>query len=336
MAQPQDPIQRLAGESRDLYEIASWEPRSSLDAFAVSVWGMAKATLRALVIVLALIILLAQLALGGLGVIADPVIGTIVILSVVPALVLVAYIWYIDVTAREPLSLLVATFLLGVLFASFAAVINAIGIVPFVAMAGAIETTVPALADTGSLLALSLFFFLVVGPVEETVKLLAVRLYAYRTDRFDAVINGAVYGAVAGLGFATIENALYISQSLETGVRGVEAIEPAGTMAAARALAGPGHVLYSAIAGYYLGLAKFNPAYAGPLVVKGLIIAAVLHALYNSLVGPVPDALATAVAPITPPVAVTLFVVLYLSLVAAFLVRKIEAYRHAYRDVGAD
>lgn len=47
--------------------------------------------------------------------------------------------------------------------------------------------------------------------MEESVKLLAVRLYAYNDARFAAVIDGAVCGAIAGLGFATIENGIHIS-----------------------------------------------------------------------------------------------------------------------------
>ena len=43
-------------------------------------------------------------------------------------------------------------------------------------------------------------------------------------------------------------------------------------------------VIYSAFAGYYLGLARFNRRYAGPVVLKGLAIAVSLHALYNVLV----------------------------------------------------
>ncbi|TQR22379.1 hypothetical protein C9J85_12075 [Haloferax sp. wsp5] len=129
------------------------------------------------------------------------------------------------------------------------------------------------------------FFFLIVGPVEETVKLLAVRLYAYSHDSFNAVIDGAVYGAMAGLGFATIENALYITRNARVGFRRRRIIAAGGTITAVRALAGPGHVIYSAIAGYYLGLAKFNKENAGPIVIKGLILAALVHATYNSTVG---------------------------------------------------
>ena len=331
---PQDPIQREAGGSRDLYEVVDWNPRTRVDALAVGVYNVGLATLRGIIILIAFVVLLIQFVLGGLGVIVNPVIGGLILLSVIPAVGIVVYIWYIDVTTREPLGLLVGTFLLAVLFAGFASIINSVGIVPFLLFAGALEAYTPLAEGAAIFIGMGLFFFVIVGPVEETVKLLAVRLHAYRTDRFDAVINGTVYGAAAGLGFATIENAVFIAQGLAIDASGVSPFGPVGDIAASRALAGPGHVLFSAIAGFYLGLAKFNPDYAGPLVVKGLLIAAFLHALYNTLVGPVPHAIAASVGPIGQFDAIFAFIVVYLTAVGYFLYRKIERYRRTYVDVG--
>jgi RsiW-degrading membrane proteinase PrsW (M82 family) len=329
-----DPIERESHDSRDLYDVSTWEQRSAVDTLSAWLYRLGIAGAKVFIILLALLFLLAQLILGGLGAVSDPVVGLLVILSVVPAFAIAAYVWYVDITTEEPLSLLVGTFLLAILFAMFAAVINSIGILPFGVIVIATQEIAPGATPVASFLAISLFFFIVVGPIEETVKLLAVRLYAYRDARFDAVIDGAVYGAAAGLGFATIENALYITQGLEAGVAGTEVIGVAGDTAAVRALAGPGHVLYSAIAGFYLGLAKFNPENWGPIVIKGLLIAAVFHGLYNTLAGVVPGALVGAATWITPAVALIGFIVIYDGVVAYFLYRKIAGYRRAYADVG--
>ena len=319
MQSPRDPIAREARESRDLYGVATWEQRSALDTLSVWIYSLVLKSLRALVVLVALVILATLTLLCGLGAVFDPMVSTLVALSVIPALAIALYVWYADITTGEPLSLLVVTFLLAVLFATFAAVVNS-------ALMPAFEL-IP-------ILGLPLFFYLVVGPVEEFVKILAVRLYAYRTDRFDAVIDGAVYGAVAGLGFATIENAFYITQALEGAVAGAEVIGVAGDTAAARALAGPGHVLFSAIAGFYLGLAKFNREHAGPIVAKGILIAAFLHATYNTLVSVVPPLLVVTVAWMTPLVALVGFIIVYDGLVAYYLYRKLSAYRRVYREVG--
>ena len=247
-----------------------------------------------------------------------PVVAAFAALSAIPALALAVYVRRTDVTSGEPLSLLVATFLLGVLTANFAAVLNSV-------TKGAFD----GLGFLGSVL----FFFLIVGPIEETVKLLAVRLYAYGTDNFEAVVDGAVYGAVAGLGFATIENALYITQSLDAPTASALGIIGAGGgITAVRALAGPGHVIYSAFAGYYLGLAKFNPTNRGPIVIKGLLIAAFIHATYNTTVGIGSGLIGLATGlPQLP--SYFLYVLLYDGFFGLILFRKIRRYSHTYRSV---
>ena len=309
-----DPV-AVADDQTDLYEISTWEVRSLLDRFSVAVYWLAVRTGQALVILAALAILV---AIGGLSAIADPAIALLTAASVVPALLLAGYVWRSDVTAREPLSLLAATFLLAVLTAGFAAVVN-----------GLVQ---PAFSSLG-IVGMILFFYVVVGPVEEAVKLLAVWLYAYDADRFAAVIDGAVYGAVAGLGFATIENAMYIGRAVgEVGgvSLGLELIGIGGDITATRALAGPGHVIYSSFAGYYLGLAKFNPENRGPIVVKGLVVAALIHATYNATVG-LGSGLIQSVTGLSVIAASFVYILLYAGLFGFLLYRKLDRYRDAYR-----
>ncbi|MFD1600826.1 PrsW family intramembrane metalloprotease [Halobellus rarus] len=309
-----DPVEAVDDE-RDLYGISTWERRSLLDSVSVAVYWVAVRTGQILLVLLALLIFL---AVGGLSILREPLIGVLAILSALPALALAAYVWYSDVTTSEPLSLLAATFILGVLTAGFAAVANSVFQPFFTALGG---------------LGMVLFFFLIVGPVEESVKLLAVRLYAYNDARFAAVIDGAVYGAIAGLGFATIENAIYISGAVgEVGglSLGLDLIGIGGDITATRALAGPGHVVYSAFAGYYLGLAKFNPGNRGPIIVKGLIIAALIHATYNTTVG-IGSGLIQAVTGLPQLPAFFVYVVLYVGGFGYLLYRKIQQYKNAHR-----
>jgi RsiW-degrading membrane proteinase PrsW (M82 family) len=139
---------------------------------------------------------------------------------------------------------------------------------------------------------------------------------------------------MAGLGFATIENAIYITQGIsEISAIGSQQITSAGQTAAVRLLAGPGHVIYSAFAGYYLGLAKFNREDAGPIVVKGLLIASFIHATYNTLVTYLMDILELLDVAIGPGLAFIGFVVVYDSLFGYLLYRKIARYRKVYKQV---
>lgn len=314
MTDPRDPVERaLAG--RDLYDIATWEQRTRLDRIAVGVTRALRSGSRALLIGAAALIILGQVAIVGFAVVQNPTLAFMTVFSIVPALILAGYVWYTDPTLRQPPRTLVVTFLLGILLAGFAGIINS--------LVGPLFLFVPVIG-------MALFFFLVVGPIEEFVKWLAIRLYAYRAGTFDAVVDGAVYGAVAGLGFATIENSIYITRVYLMAAEAGGATLPATIgVTSARSLAGPGHVIYSAFAGYYLGLAKFNPDNRGPIVVKGLLIAAVLHGAYNTLVTYLPAIL---------PVSVLVFfgfVIVYDGVILAVLFRKLARYRTAYREAEA-
>ena len=310
-----DPVQEgLAGE--DLYDVADWDARSLLDRFSVALYGFLHASRRWVLLVVALVLFVVQLSFAGLLVVRQPNLGVLALLSAVPAVALVAYVWYGDPTRREPIDALAITFVLSVIFAAIAALVNT--------LLGGVFELIPVVGT-------ALFFFLVVGPIEETVKWLAIRTYAYETESFNAVVDGAVYGAVAGLGFATIENVLYIAQGyMQAASMGQMAqLQRAIGTSLSRALVGPGHVLYSAFAGYYLGLAKFNPESRGPIVVKGIVIAALIHATYNTLVSTLPSVL-----PFWNILTLLAFVVVFDGIVGYALYRKLSRYRSYYRRAG--
>lgn len=319
MTSQRDPVEEASDGSRDLYGIVTWEERSSLDGLSVAMHWLAVRSAKAVVVLAALVILFAIVGQVGIGLFVEPAIGVLTLLSVIPAFGLTAYVWYTDVTDREPLTLLVATFLLAVLTAGFAAVIN--------------SATRPLFVSVGPL-GVVLYYFVIVAPVEESVKLLAVRLYAYNDTRFDAVINGTVYGAVAGLGFASIENSLYIIDNVDAAELGlgVTLVGAGDGIAALRALAGPGHVIYSAFAGYYLGLAKFNPGNRGPIVIKGLVVAGLLHATYNSTVG-VGSAAIAGLTGLPPIGAFIVYISVFVGIIGSILFVKIRRYRDVYLEV---
>ncbi len=308
---PTDPVQDSFTGRVDLYEIASWEARSPLDRFAVRLANVLQTSKRVLLLTIALTLFIAQVVLAGVLVVQAPILGGLAAASAVPALILAGYFWYGDPTTKEPLLGLAVTFLLAVGFATIAGVVNSIA-QPFFAVFGIVGTT--------------LFYFLIVGPIEETVKWLAVRSYAFRTDAFQTVVDGVVYGAMAGVGFAAIENLLYILMfSVDSTAAGFAIQQDrAVAIATQRAFVGPGHVIFSAWAGFYLGLAKFNHGKRGPIVVKGLLIAAFIHALYNTLVTNLSLTLVTFLA----------FLVVYHGFWFTMLYRKLRSYRALYQQRG--
>jgi RsiW-degrading membrane proteinase PrsW (M82 family) len=119
-----------------------------------------------------------------------------------------------------------------------------------------------------------LVLLLVVGPVEELLKLLVVYFYAYRRKEFDEPLDGVIFSATAALGFAAVENVIYLLRSDPTLVllRGP--------------LSNPGHALFSALWGLSLSKAKAAPNLIrdrAPIIARGFIIASLLHSLFDLL-----------------------------------------------------
>ena len=115
--------------------------------------------------------------------------------------------------------------------------------------------------------------FLVIGPCEELAKFLAVRLFVYRNKEFNEPLDGIIYAAAAALGFASLENVLYVidwhTGHVQWGALGIRSL-----------LALPGHVIFATTWGYALGRQKFDASYrVWPMV----MLAALLHGLYDFL-----------------------------------------------------
>ena len=120
-----------------------------------------------------------------------------------------------------------------------------------------------------TLATISISMLFVVGPVEETCKFLAIRLSVYRSLHFEETMDGLVYGAAASLGFASLENLLYV---LEYGPEVMVLRAPFSTLA---------HMVFGSMWGCGLGLHRSG---RGPWVVwAGLVGAAVFHGLFNIL-----------------------------------------------------
>src|ERR1043165_274463 len=152
-------------------------------------------------------------------------------LALAPTFAIVLYILYKDKLDREPPSVLFMSFLWGVI-STIPAMALEIG-AGYFQLDETIQGTV-------------LFVFFGVALVEEFVKFVALRLYAFNRKSFDEPLDGIVYGVMVGLGFATLENVLYV---FEHGM---------ATAMFRMFLSVPGHAAYGVIMGYYFGKAKFD------------------------------------------------------------------------------
>ena len=115
-----------------------------------------------------------------------------------------------------------------------------------------------------------LLYFAVVGPVEEGGKFLAAFAIVLRKRDFSTTLDGVLVAAVAGLGFAALENMLYLA------AYGLPATLP-------RLILGNlGHAAFSIFWGYSFGIVLHEGAPAGSIA-WGLVLAALLHGAYDYL-----------------------------------------------------
>jgi RsiW-degrading membrane proteinase PrsW (M82 family) len=175
------------------------------------------------------------------------------LLAIAPAALLLKYVLVKDRYKHEPMRLIAVTFLFG-----------ALGIIP--------ATLLELLLNSSNIIVNA---FICTAFVEESVKYLAVRAKAY--PKLNETMDGIVYGVAAGLGFATVENILYVF--------GFGTISTAIIRAF---LSVPSHAAYAGIMGFYIGMAKLHSNGVSrrdekTLIVTGLAIAIVLHGLYNTI-----------------------------------------------------
>lgn len=138
-----------------------------------------------------------------------------------------------------------------------------VGIIEHITGAGLIQDT---------LLRAGLMSFLLIGPLEELSKLAAVWLSVYRSPDFREPLDGIIYSSTAAIGFASIENVVYLAY-----------LGP-GILVSRALFATPAHVMFSSMWGYSLGLARFRRRGELLTVAKGLLVSSLLHGTYNFLV----------------------------------------------------
>jgi RsiW-degrading membrane proteinase PrsW (M82 family) len=186
-----------------------------------------------------------------------------VLAAVIPTVVYVLILWWFDRYEKEPRRLLLVAFVWGAVPAIIASLFaeRALG---------------EPLAALSELMASS-----VLAPVvEEVAKGLAVfLLFLLYRHEFDNVLDGIIYGATTGFGFAMTENVLYFSRSLHAlGAQGLTL-----TLFLRSFVFGLNHALFTSVFGAALGYVRmarvgWRSWIMAPL---GLLGAMVLHGVHN-------------------------------------------------------
>mgnify|MGYP000456585027 CR=1 FL=1 len=181
----------------------------------------------------------------------------LLLLSLAPIAVIILYIYFKDKFEKEPIQFLFKNFLLGAFLSVIITVFLSFCI-----------KSVYSLSNPNSIFQQFIKAFFVVSLVEEFSKYIIVKYYAQQNEEFNEPFDGIVYAVIVSMGFAALENVLYVFQfGLSTGLfRAFTAV--------------PAHATFGILMGYFMGKAKFsNKRLTNNLL--GLIIATVFHGTYD-------------------------------------------------------
>jgi RsiW-degrading membrane proteinase PrsW (M82 family) len=183
----------------------------------------------------------------------------LLMISVLPVIILLGYIYLKDKNEREPFGLLLRAFLRGMLVAVL--------ILLWSSLESILGFRLTAFADNSALLK---SFFQAAIP-EEGLKFLFLYWLIWNNKEFNEHFDGIVYAVFVSMGFACLENILYVfAGGFETGV--VRAL-----------LAVPGHFLFAVIMGYFLSRARFTPMHRSRLLWMAFLCPVIAHGLYDTL-----------------------------------------------------
>ena len=189
------------------------------------------------------------------------------IYSIIPTLIIAIIIYNLD-KHKEPIKILLKLFIGGII-ATLLVLIIVLGlnyIIPEIAIID------------GSLPTIKLFIniLITIGITEELSKWIITYFLSYNNKEFDEIYDIIVYSVFVSLGFATLENILYVTESAYAIniaiVRGVLSI--------------PAHTALGVIMGSFLGLAKIadinNNSYEKKQnILYSILIPIELHTIYD-------------------------------------------------------
>ncbi|MGM9837537.1 MAG: PrsW family intramembrane metalloprotease [Paludibacteraceae bacterium] len=163
---------------------------------------------------------------------------TIVFAAILPAFLLVLYIWWKDKYRREPFSQIVRGFCFGIASAGIAYGLEV-----------AIEVFALVPAEPAGFLQAAWKAFVGAAMPEELAKLMMLYLLLRNNKYFDERFDGIVYACCVGMGFAATENIIYLFGNIDQW----EAV------AVQRAIfAVPGHFLFAVAMGYCYAMVYFG------------------------------------------------------------------------------
>jgi protease PrsW len=191
--------------------------------------------------------------------------------ALIPTVLYVLFIWWLDRYEKEPLRLLTVAFFWGAIPAAIISILLELFL------------DIPIYAIGGKSLIANLASYSLSAPlVEETAKGIALLglLLIFRRE-FDDILDGIIYGAMIGFGFAFSEDLfayflpILSQEGLDAGLTNI--LMRTG-------LFGFNHALWTGILGAALGYARLSHDWAGRVLVPlaGGLLAVSLHGIHNA------------------------------------------------------
>lgn len=181
----------------------------------------------------------------------------LIFLALAPILIILTYIYYRDQYEKEPWKLLLESLIAGGVIV--------FPIIYFEKLLGSLGSGFIGLSNA------AWTAFTVASFVEEVFKYLAVILLIWRNINFNEKFDGIVYAVFVSLGFALVENIMYVI----TRGGGLEV----GIMRAFTAV--PAHAMFGVMMGYWLGKARFARANKSKYLFKAFIYPFIFHGIYD-------------------------------------------------------
>ncbi len=164
---------------------------------------------------------------------------SVLALAILPVIVLIYFVYQADKVEKEPINLLIKLVIFGACTCISALILEIV-----------FGAVLEAFLSPATELYILLENFLVVALSEEIGKYFVLKKVTWNNKEFNYCFDGIVYAICVGLGFALLENILYVADG------GI-------SVAISRALlAIPGHAVDAVFMGYFYGLAK-KAAYHG-------------------------------------------------------------------------
>jgi RsiW-degrading membrane proteinase PrsW (M82 family) len=183
--------------------------------------------------------------------------NNLLFISLAPVLIIAFYVYSRDRYEKEPFSVLIKALFAGVLI-----VLPAVLIEKFLTSLNPVTEDLENAGYTA---------FVVAGFTEEAMKFLAFYIFFWKERNFNEKFDGIVYAVYIALGFAGIENILYVfSGGVGVGiVRALTAV--------------PAHALFGIVMGYYFGLARFSVNRRIVYMILAFVMPYLFHGVYDFL-----------------------------------------------------